>query len=40
MSRVLDRWRADLEHLVQPCTDSTAPTSPDVSSDRSSSEVT
>ena len=36
----LDRWRADLEQLAQPCTDSTAPTSPDVSSDRSSSDVT
>jgi hypothetical protein len=37
---LLDRWRADLEQLAQPCTDSTAPTSPDVSSDRSSSDVT
>ena len=35
-----DRWRADLEQLAQPCTDSTAPTSPDVSRDRSSSDVT
>ncbi len=37
---LLDRWRADLEQLAQPCTDSTAPTKPEVSSDRSSSDVT
>jgi hypothetical protein len=39
----LDVWTAELAERAahaQPCTDSTAPTSPDVSSDRSASEVT
>ena len=39
----LDRWTAELTSRAagaQPCTDSTAPTSADVTSDRSSSEVT
>ena len=39
----LDAWTAELTERAahaQPCTDSTAPTSPDVSSDRSASDVT
>ena len=36
----LGRMRRHLEELAQPCTSSTAPTSPDVTSARSSSEVT
>ncbi len=39
----LDVWTIELTERAahaQPCTDSTAPTSPDVSSDRSSSDVT
>ncbi len=39
----LDAWTAELTQRAagaQPCTDSTAPTSPEVSSDKSSSDVT